>query len=604
VGLGRGWGGDSTFEFGRNIIIEDILGGTVMKRVVSTLLSLAVVISLAGCSSKGEETTKSTTKASETETEASETSDSETEKTEETEETTTAEETEETSASDTEGTTKGSGSGASGLSDYSISPDFAIRNDLKKVDYSITQKYRAYGFVPAGEDNNVYRLIKELDILTVKDDDTYGQLWNTLDGIYPALDTEFDRVFDEKLPSYVDGSAVNSLTEISDTYMVRADSEVFSFVLYQSSIDPNGIYSANYKTYNYRTGDSMEYNLNDIVSDRSAFANFFAEYLDGALKDNTGKMQEVEYLAGLISDPNAEVPFLLTYDGVIFVYNLDYRFDMFKIPAVYAGDYFDMSLFGATPESFALMSDEYDHIIWDIDGDGKMDNISALAKKDANDALTEFGISLNGNLELVPESELHYAYMGFSEFYLLKTDDGFYVYAELFAESSDAVVAVFKYDGSSFKFQKSFFGNMPMIGIDGFFYDPANFTVYHSSDIMGTGYVIDSVSAMGNDGMPKKTVNVGSRYVVLVTKQEITVDKFNSNGAADGTATLPANTVFAVLGIDTDAGVVLCECLNADESQNFTFQLKVDPAQGTDDWTIRFNGVDQQELFIGMRFAG
>jgi len=38
-------------------------------------------------------------------------------------------------------------------------------------------------------------------MLTVKNDETYGQLWNSLDGIYPSLNTEYDRVFDEKLPS-------------------------------------------------------------------------------------------------------------------------------------------------------------------------------------------------------------------------------------------------------------------------------------------------------------------------------------------------------------------------------------------------------------------
>ena len=43
---------------------------------------------------------------------------------------------------------------------------------------------------------------------------------------------------------------------------------------------------------------------------------------------------------------------------------------MFKIPAVYAEDYIDMSLFGATPEYYVLQSDAYDHIMWDVDGDG------------------------------------------------------------------------------------------------------------------------------------------------------------------------------------------------------------------------------------------
>lgn len=575
-----------------------------MKRAVSVLLSLAMVASLAGCSKKSEETTKKTnvTTTSATETKESLTSESETEKTGETTEAT--EKTEETTSSETEDSTKASDSGASGLSNFTISPDFAIRNDLKKLDYTITKDSRAYGFIASVDDNRITRIAKEVDMLTVKDEDNYSQLWNSLDGIYPGLNTEYDRVFDEKLPSYVDGSAINSLTETSHTYIVRADSDVFSFVLYQGAIDPTGSYSASYKVYNYRSGDAMEYNLNDIVSDRAGFAKFFTEYLGGALKDDNFKMEEVKQLASQISDADTAVPFLITYDGVIFVYTVDERFTMYKIPAAYAGDYFDMSLFGATPESYVLESDEYDHILWDVDGDGKLDNISAFTKLDDTESLTEFGISVNGNLEKLPESELRYSYMGLSEFYLLKTDDGFYVYAELYPESSDAVVAVFKYDGSSFKFQKSFYSNLPIIGIDGFFYDPANFTINNSSDIMGTGYVIDRVSAMGNDGMPKKTVNMGSRNTILATKQELVVNKVNSNGAADGTATLPAKTVFAVTGIDLDTRTVLCECLNADATQNFYFELKIDAAQGEDDWSLKIDGVDQKDLFVGIFFAG
>jgi len=70
-----------------------------------------------------------------------------------------------------------------------------------------------------------------------------------------------------------------------------------------------------------------------------------------------------------------------------------------------------MSLFGATPDSYVLESDAYDHIIWDVDGDGKMDNISAYTKLDDSEGLTEFGISVNGNLEKLPESELRFGYL-------------------------------------------------------------------------------------------------------------------------------------------------------------------------------------------------
>ena len=419
------------------------------------------------------------------------------------------------------------------------------------------------------------------------------------------MNTDYDSMYDQLLPSYVDGSASDSFTVKSNTYVVRADSEVFSFVTCQEVYDKaNNSSSTVYRTYNYRSADSMEYNLNDLISDRGGFANFFAEYFHDALKFQAQSAQEVEYLAGLISDPDENVPFLLTYDGIIFIYTVDSAFNMYKIPAVYAGDYFDMSLFGATPEYYVLQSDLNQQIIWDIDGDGALDTISAEIEKDEYDSLISLGISVNGQVEQLPKSELHYSYMGLYRFYLLKTDDGFYIYTELYMESSDAVVEVFKYDGSSFKFQSSFIGNLPNVHTGGFFYDPANFTVTNYSDIMGSGYVIDRVSAMGNDGMPKKTVNMGRRNQIAATRKEITVNKFDSNGAADGTATLPENAVFNVIGIDLDSRTLLCEYLDADETKNFFFELQADPAQSDSDWSIKYNGIDQDELFMGFYYAG
>ena len=571
-----------------------------MKRLVSSILTLAMVLSLAGCSKKSEETTKKKKEKTETESEETLPPESDTEETNESEET---EDT--TESSEAEESTKASGSNASDIAGYTISPNFSIRSDLENLDYSIISDYRAYGFPSPNDDIEINKLVKRVDMLTVNDADTYSQLWNSLDGIFPSINSDLDDIFDQKLPSYVDNTAAGSFTVDCKTFVTRADSEVFSFVTCRNAYDvASDSYSTVYRTYNYRSSDAMEYNLNDIVSDRGGFANFFAEYLENALKDDVTSMRRVEYLAGLISDPNENIPFLLTYDGIYIIDTEDSTFCMFKIPAVYAEDYFDMSLFGATPEYYVLQSDAYDHIIWDVDGDGALDNISVVAEKDEYNSLIGLGISVNGNVEQLPNSELQYFGMGFYGFYLLKTDEGFYVYAEMYTESADTVVEVFKYDGSSFKFQASFTKNLPMMSLDGFFYDPANFTVSSDTDIMGSGYVVDSVSAIGSDGMPVKTIDMGSKYQIVATKQEITVNRINNKGSLDGTATLPENTVFSVIGIDLDTRTLLCEYLDAEKSKNFYFQLQADPAQGDSDWIIRFNGIEQDELFRGYYYAG
>lgn len=578
-----------------------------MKRLVSSVLTLAMVLSLAGCSKKSEESTRATkqTTASEATTTESETDETTTTESETEETTTTESETEETTTkeSETEGSTTESKSGDSGLASYTISPDFKIHSDLQKVLYETRKEKRAYGFVASVEDNKINSLRKECDLLTVIDEDNYSQLWNTLDGIFPAMNSNFDDIYEQKLPSYVDGSATDSLSITNKTFVVRSDSEVFSFVTYQNTNSSTSFF----KTYNYRSGDSMEYTLDDVVTDRAGFSKFFSEYISGAIKDDAysaSDLETVKALAKKISDPNQAVPFLLTYDGILIVYTQDYAFSMFKIPAVYAGDYIDMSLFGGTPESYVLQSDEYNHIIWDIDGDGTLDEISAVSETDEYDSLISFGISVNGKVEKLPDSELDYSDMGLYKFYLLKAADGFYVYAEVYLESSDAVIEVFKYDGSSFKYQKGFFGNLPNMHIDGFFFDPSNFTISHSSDIMGTGYVIDNVFAEENDGMPKRIVKMGERYQIVATRQELTVNKFSNNGTPDGTATLPEKAVFAVIGIDLEKRTLLCQYLDADESKNFYFELNVDPAQNEEDYSLKYNGIEQNDLFLGLFYAG
>ena len=63
-------------------------------------------------------------------------------------------------------------------------------------------------------------------------------------------------------------------------------------------------------------------------------------------------------------------------------------------------------------------------------------------------------------------------------------------------------------------------------------------------------------------------------------------------------------SVFSVIGIDLDTRTILCEYLDAVESKNFYFVLQADPAQSDTDWSIRYNGVEQDELFRGYFYAG
>lgn len=288
-----------------------------MKKSVAAILSLAVVLSMTGCTSKSNETrtewTPDTTKA--TTTKESETTESETsESTTESEETTTATESETTKASETTETSETSASETSEASETTESettkesetsasesesetkatesetseteptettsapedlPLFEVRHDLQNLRATREIYQRARGVLCENAYNKMAYVKEDFEYYDFNEEDRakYDQLMNTMDSIYDGranmLDYKYDTrssTFYEDAKKYDDESIYDDgLCEYwSKIFISRSDSQILSFRIVDWLED--GSYSHTYLSY--MAEDGRQLSLDDIVTNR------------------------------------------------------------------------------------------------------------------------------------------------------------------------------------------------------------------------------------------------------------------------------------------------------------------------------------------------
>lgn len=571
-----------------------------MKKIIAVLLSLSMISALAGCKKKSEETTKKTKKTKETEVTEIETEESETE---------TEATSEDTEPSESESSSEPETKPGTGLKDFKLSTDFMIRNDQKNLDYEIVSTDRAFA---APTSDGRYGMIRK-DAGKVQfspaEIDAHNQLWNSLESESGYLNTVLDEKYDELRPQLVssvkDGSYSTDTYLYGDIWVYRADTDIFSYAIHQDISSPS-LTNTSLISHTYRASDGMEYFFENVVTDRAGFADFFEKFYSNSKADEYEKGYAKDFAKDL-RDENKKIEFVVSYDAIYLINTSLANPHFFKIPAMYAADYLDVSIFGSTPEYYALVSDAYDSITWDIDGDGALDLISVDYETDEYDALIGATISINGEEKgSVPGDLLsdgdNYYYYGFN---LMETDSGFYAYLATSFEEGSSSTFIFHYENGEFVYTKDFvttFGYNDIFGIAPY-YDPSRFVVHDSNDIMGTTYVNTTCSVIGNNGLPVKTSDFASKRGIGISQKEITATKVDENGNPAGTITIPANTAISLIGVDMEKDLGLFKTLEEDENNNTVFQMKVTM---TDGYKISYGDeqIPQDELFLGIHYAG
>lgn len=572
-----------------------------MKKAIALLLSISMICALAGCTKKGEDETKKTKKTRETEATEIETEESVTE-TEATSEDTEPSESESESSSEPE-TKPGTG-----LKDFKLSSDFAIRNDQKNLDYEIVSSNRAYALPTS--DGRVGKIEKESSMIRFSqaEIDAHEQLWNSLeaesDNLNIVLNEQYDKLRPQLVSSIKDGTYSLDTSLYGNIWVYRADTDIFSYVMCQEIFSPS-IDNSSLISHTYRASDGGEYFFNDIVTDRAGFADFFEKFFSNSKLDEYDIGYAKDF-AKVLRDENEKIEFVLSYDAIYIINTKLANPHFFKIPAMYAADYLDVSLFGSTPEYYALEADAYNSITWDIDGDGALDLISVDYDTDEYGLMINAKISINGEVkgtipsEAMGDSDNYFYYC----FYLMKTDSGFYAYLSTTFEGDSETTFIFHYENGQFVYVNdldSTFGYNYMYGIAPY-YDPSRFSVTDTNDIMATSSMRTTCSVIGNNGLPVKTSDFASKTGIAISKKEITATKIDENGSPAGTITIPANTAISLIGVDMEKDLGLFTTLEEDESKNTVFQMKVTL---TDNYKIAYGDeqIPQDDLFLGIRYA-
>ncbi len=576
-----------------------------MKKLVAVLLSLSMLTALAGCSKKTEETSK-TSKTKKTK----DTEITETEKPEESETTTTttteATETSDKTSEDTSDTQPGRDLTPSNRpKDYPVANGFKIHEDAENLQFKLISNPRAFAKAnpddPSAPAQCIFKNVEMFDFFpnTVEG---YEQLWNSVQATGENLDAQYNDAYDKTLPNFVSGKSAFSgdYCMESNTYIYRADSDYFSYYMTQCYQD--GTVSADsIKTFNYRTFDGCPLNINDIVTNRAACADFLEDYVGNSEAYDYEK-DYAKKIANQLRDENQEVEFLLGYDALYLVTAEDNSFfaEIIKIPAMYGGDFLDLSYFGSTPKYYSLSSDVYDRITWDLDGDSKLDEIYPEFEKDEYGNIINMNLVLNGSIKsAVPSGEIVEADSGlyFVGMKLMKTDSGFFAYLELSPEEADSYVYVLHFNGKSFDYTGYFIGN---IGSDNSCYDPDNFKVGTSTDLFGTGFVSYTCSVIDNNGLPRIVDAFGDRGGIAIAKMDIICNEIDKEGHQIGMFTIKTDTPCYCTGLDLEGKRIHLLTLNEDESQNKEIELFA----SDEGYRLVLGSKDQNEAFYGLRYAG
>ncbi len=572
-----------------------------MKRSIAVLLTAAMILSLAGCSKKDEKET-SRTKRTKDSTETEETESPETEES--------SSESEQSTVSESESASESS-SDTSGLGKPSGPVHVKLDHSLTLLDLSEDVTDRAYG-----------ELIKNLDyphMMTVHEyvasytvlSDKYDALNKKLSDISSihknACDKEYDNVLNQ-FPEYQKSASQENYYMFSSNYfgsyinLCRADSEITSFSVVDTLISTN-LSSSSEEFYNLKSGTGEEIKFDDIVTDRSAFADAILASIP-ATDANTNNWLKTQYEAVKASAENIrtnnDVAFLM-YPNAIYIsdtvmldgQNKDISFNVsvLDLPNCVKLEYF-----GATTKYYSIVQDVGNSFKWDFDEDGVLDTLTVNDVSNDDYGIT-LDITLNNKKISLPDVPDIQDGDDIAGAYVSYTNNGYFLYVECAVEDPVNHTVVFHITGDSVEYVGS------MGEFESFPVNPDRVTVMRRSDLLGTNHVSIISTLNDTNGIPTQTSDFMEKYGLAVANEKMILGKFTPDGKpTDQSVTVPAGTTVRILGINTKQELVTFEAVFPDESKNFQFQMIL-RSSDDDYYDVYFNGKGANELFSGIFYA-
>jgi len=573
-----------------------------MKKQLATLLAAATVLSLAACARKEETTvtentevivasdiTKATT--SESKAETSETAGS-------------SESTAEETSDVTEPTEESSGGTDWKPIDMSRLPEALaeadIRHDLKNLNVKVVPQLDIYAVNDTDFGNfGVSSARKEYDKLEIASDvpaATASAITKAHEEKMAICDAEYDKIMEQFLAKASKGAGINFESDYSCRIkFYRCDDQVVSFAISNQW---------DFETFNFdaKTGEPIKFS--DVVKDVDGFSNFVRYTLSLVHSQyNPIDKEEIYEVAGKILDE--KIPFVLSYDGILLSRSRYLDFSYFKFSALSCPDLLDMSFFLNTPEYYVLVSDVQDSLLWDVNGDGKVDTVSFCMEngKDVikiNDSISRFDIENTGGDEDYEDYNDGKTY-GVS-FNLAYTPSGFYIVSDELIGKIGKDLKIEKIAGGS-EYESTY----------SYVYDPSEYGIYNRMPhpYWDAGKKIRILDFMDPEGAT--WTKVEEFYLATDSADDALVTKIDAKCQIEKYAdsdfwedyTLPAGSAVFFRRVSVKEQKIYMEVLHPDKSENFI--VRMDWEMGTDlphGYNSTLSGHSVFDLFNGVHYGG
>lgn len=395
-------------------------------------------------------------------------------------------------------------------------------------------------------------------------------------------------------------------------YVNRADNRVLS--LGKSGYDYwGGAHGTGYSTgcnYNARTGEELR--IQDVVTDVDTFAGLIeAKVYESGLTRDDLFLDEEETLKDYILKAAADhtLNWEITNEGVTVWFN------PYEISYYAAGMPSGSVSFAGHPEVF---SDYYAETVRtyvyaiegldvsdiDFDGDGKADELSVWASMDEYGTYEALKVSMQG----VETSKDIWAY-SYDPYILHTTDGKNYLYVICGSDNDYRMLEVFDLNGSS----AVYVGEVNNCGLraqlldaSSYLYgeelltDPENFYLESRMEVLST-YSASRKYHVGADGMPVADEDFyqvdTSTYEwreALTAKKDVPCVQVAEDGSVTAdNAVIPAGTKLTLYRTDGSSLVDL-------KAGDTLYRIEVDHSE----WPYTINGVEEEEYFDGIMYAG
>lgn len=395
-------------------------------------------------------------------------------------------------------------------------------------------------------------------------------------------------------------------------YVNRADNRVLS--LGKSGYDYwGGAHGTGYSTgcnYNARTGEELR--IQDVVTDMDTFAGLIEAkvYESGLTRDDLFLDEEEtlkDYILKAVADHTLN--WEITNEGVTVWFN------PYEISYYAAGMPSGSVSFAGHPEVFsdyyAETARTYVYAIEgldvsdiDFDGDGKADELSVWASMDEYGTYEALKVSMKG----VETSKDIWAY-SYDPYILHTTDGKNYLYVICGSDNDYRMLEVFDLNGSS----AVYVGDVNNCGLraqildaSSYLYgeelltDPENFYLESRMEVLST-YSASRKYHVGADGMPVADEDFyqvdASTYEwreALTAKKDVPCVQVAVDGSVTAdNAVIPAGTKLTLYRTDGSSLVDL-------KAGDTLYRIEVDHSE----WPYTINGVEEEEYFDGIMYAG